>query len=431
MSPIAIQIDRVSKKFCRSMSKSLVYGAVDSARRIVGASRPDTLRTDEFWALEDVSAAVAAGECLGLIGPNGAGKSTLLKLVNRELRPERGAIAVRGGVKSLIRLGSGLLPMLTGRENIYIKCSESGLGKRDADAKLDDILAFTDLSKALDAPVRHYSDGMYARLEFGIATCVPMDVLLIDEVLAVGDIAFQLRCLERLNELKRQGTAILFVSHSEMNIRTVADRCLLLFDGRTLGLGSPDALLYKYYDAIGYLNRHLKPLGALPEMPDDFGGAALIERLEARGGEQGAATLRVEPGGTLEWRLHYRISELQPAMELVLQFWNSAGVLVATLDNRRLGIPFAAHRRAGALDLRIPFLPLAPGLYRIAGGIASDHRFLGYRRELATLHVMQPGYSRYGGLALVPAELAHGAPSRREVSDNAAARPSRNDPEPR
>lgn len=144
-----------------------------------------------------------------------------------------------GQVKSLIRLGSGLQPLLTGRENIYAKCAELGIGQREARRRLDDIVSFGGLEKVLDTPVKRYSDGLYARLEFAIVTAVPLDILLLDEVLAVCDLAFQVRCLERLQQLKRAGTTILFVSHSEPNIRHVADRCLLLFEGQALAYGEP------------------------------------------------------------------------------------------------------------------------------------------------------------------------------------------------
>lgn len=403
MSAIAIEIERVSKKFCRTVSGSLRHRLADSVRWIFRRPPATALGSDEFWALDDVSAKVSLGECLGLIGPNGAGKSTLLKLVNRDLRAERGQIVTKGSVKSLIRLGSGLQPLLTGRENIYIKCSELGLSTRETDARLDDIVAFTELSQALDRPVKHYSDGMYARLEFGIATCVPMDILLIDEVLAVGDIAFQLRCLERLNDLKRQGTAILFVSHSETNIRMVADRCLLLFDGKPLGLGAPEALLYKYYDAVGYLNKQLKPLGLIPEMPADFEtGAVLISLRMAQ--QTGDETLRASPGARLDWILDYRGWEPGTSAVPVIQFWNSADILVAELAPWPAEQLMSLRNGTGKARLHISYLPLAPGNYRIAGGFARDADFVSYRRRLAVLHVTQTGYARYGGMTVIQAE---------------------------
>lgn len=406
MSAIAIQIDRVSKKFCRTLSGSLRYGLQDAVGRIFRRPRAATLRRDEFWALDDVSATVAAGECLGLIGPNGAGKSTLLRLVNQDLRPERGNIVTTGRVKDLIRLGSGLQPLLTGRENIQIKCAELGLSARETAALLDDIVAFTELDQALDRPVKQYSDGMYARLEFGIATCVPISILLIDEVLAVGDIAFQLRSLDRLNELKQQGTAMLFVSHSETNIRLVADRCLLLFDGKPLALGSPPALLYKYHEAVGYLNRQLRPLGVMPDMPADFETGTVPISLRNADGD-GSGTLMATPGARLEWILDYRRSQPRTSLVLMLQFWNPADILVASLESPLPERPTNRAITADRIRIRIPYLPLAAGRYRIAGAFAVDGGFISYRRQLAILHVAQTGYLRYGGLTVINAELSN------------------------
>ncbi len=405
VTDIAIALDHVSKKFCRSLSASLRYGGQDLFRRLFRRSAAMQLRTNEFWALEDISVTVDRGECLGLIGPNGAGKSTLLKLVNRELRAERGTVTTYGRVTGLIRLGTGLLPLYSGRENIYIKCAEIGLTKRETDARLDDIVAFTGLNEALDRPVKQYSDGMYARLEFGIVTCVILDILLIDEVLAVGDIAFQRRCLERLNALKAQGTAILFVSHSEMNMRAVADRCLLLFEGKALGTGSPAALLYKYYDAVGYLNRTLQPLGMMPAMPEDFGRGAIPTALHAVGaGHQ--ETLQATPGRMLDWLLAYRTNGITASLALVIQFWTTADILVATLDSRQRGVVLNLRAGAGEILIHIPFLPLGPGLYRLAGGFVNGEEFVSYRRRLAQLQITQTDYVRYEGLALIDAELS-------------------------
>ncbi len=403
MTEVAIQIDHVSKKFCRTNAASVRYGLEDFARRLFGRPARTRLRPDEFWALHDVSVAVARGECLGLIGPNGAGKSTLLKLIDGDGKPDRGEITAFGEVHSLIRLGSGLQPLLTGRENIYIKCSELGLSKRDTDRQLEGIVAFTDLAEALDRPVKHYSDGMYARLEFGIATCMPMDILLIDEVLAVGDIAFQLRCLDRINALKAQGTAIVFVSHAEMNIRAVADRCLLLFDGKPLAEGAPDALLYKYHEAVGYLNKSLKPLGLVPDAPDDQKGAVSIQSLRSLTGAD-EPVLPASPGAPTDWLIDYQAEQGLVPTGLVLEFWNSAGILAGSMNAALVGP--ALIRGTGRLHVRVPFMPLAPGLYRIAGGFVSSGEFTGYRRSIAQLHVSQTGLTRYGGLAVVPAEIS-------------------------
>jgi lipopolysaccharide transport system ATP-binding protein len=406
-----ILLEGVGKKFRRSLTSAFLYGLQDVARRLLRLKPKDQLRRDEFWALREVSFAAGPGECIGIIGPNGAGKSTLLKLVNRDYRPDRGRLATRGRVKSLIRLGTGLQPMLTGRENIYVKCAELGFGKTETDALLDGIVAFAGLEKSLDAPVRHYSDGMYARLEFSIATCAPMDILLIDEVLAVGDVAFQMRCLERLEQLKRAGTTILFVSHSEMNVRQIADRCLLLFDGEALAFGETDALFLKYYESVGFINRLLKPLGAAPESPGDFAGSAAILDLSLVGQEL-TESPRARTGRPLELMVRYSAQGPVPDSRMVLQFWNSAGLLMGFFDSGMNGSGLSLSPNGEPLRMKFPFLGLMPGIYRVAGGFRAGNRWLGYGSNLLRLTVFQEEPASHQGLFAMEAEVSKAADPR-------------------
>lgn len=361
---------------------------------MVGCRPVAALRGGEFWAVRDVSFEVAPGECLGLIGPNGAGKSTLLRMLNREYRPDVGRIAMSGAVKPLIRLGNGLQPMYTGRENIYLKCAELGLSKRDTDARLDEIVAFAELEAALDRSVKHYSDGMYTRLEFAVATCMPVDILLIDEVLAVGDISFQLRCLDRLNALKREGSALVFVSHSEMNVLQVADRCLLLFDGQTVAQGKPEAVFGKYYEAVGYFNRNLKALGALPVRPQDV--SAGLDFAVRR-----AKPLKAAPGQALKLELEYRADRDFGAAELRLEFWSTAGLLTATSQTGQLRLT----RGQGRVAVELPFLGLEAGIYSVAVSAAEAGCTLAYRGEVGRVLVEQPACERVGGFGILEARF--------------------------
>lgn len=390
-----ILADRVGKKFHRSWQGAAWHGLKKTLR----LATQDALGKDEFWALREVSFIVERGECLGIVGPNGAGKSTLLKLIHREYRPDAGRLLALGRTQSLIRLGSGLQPLLSGRENILIQCQQLGLAARQAETRLDGIVAFAGLEASIDAPVKAYSDGMYARLEFAIATSVPADILLVDEVLAVGDIAFQIRALERLNQLKREGAAVVFVSHSEMNVRQVANRCLLLFDGRQVALGSPDALFDKYYESVGYLNRRLQPVDTEARMPKDLSGELAV--LGLRTPDNGEASART--GDSLELVLEYAAQSELAEAELVLQCWNPAGVLVASVDSGLLNQRFRLWAGQGAIRLRIPFLGLTPGHYRLACGFALNGEWRAYRGKLLDLHVSQPAMAIYPGLTMLEA----------------------------
>ena len=242
-----ISVEGVSKKFCRSLKQTMLYGARDVARDLLGISQQSNeLRPDEFWALENISFTVKRGECLGLIGPNGAGKSTLLKLLNGITLPDTGMIKVAGRVGALLELGAGFHPMLTGRENIYLNAAILGLTKDEISDKFDAIIDFAGLEEFIDSPVKHYSSGMYVRLGFAIAVHAEPDILLIDEALAVGDISFQAKCYAKLREFSDRGVTIIFVTH---NLEVVTSRCsraVLLWKGNILRHGTPKTVVDAY-----------------------------------------------------------------------------------------------------------------------------------------------------------------------------------------
>lgn len=232
-----IKVEGVSKKFCRSLRKSLWYGVKDMGREVLGMEgRHGLLRPEEFWAVNDVSFAVRRGECVGLIGRNGAGKTTLLKMLNGLIKPDRGRIEMRGRVGALIALGAGFNPILSGRENIYVNASVLGLTRRETDERLGDIIDFAEIGEFIDAPVQSYSSGMQVRLGFAVAATISPDVLLVDEVLAVGDTRFRVRCYNRIRELLPK-TAVILVSHSMYDIARACTSVVLLDAGRVRHAG--------------------------------------------------------------------------------------------------------------------------------------------------------------------------------------------------
>ena len=229
MGEVLIKAEGVSKKFCKDLKKSLWYGLQD----LTGRSAHANLRPSEFWAVKDVSFEVRRGECLGLIGHNGAGKSTLLKMLNGLIRPDAGYIEMRGRVGALIELGAGFNPILTGRENIYNNAAILGFSKKETDAKLEEIIEFSEIREFIDMPVQNYSSGMRVRLGFAVAAQMQPDVLLIDEVLAVGDMGFVLKCFNRMDKLL-QSTALILVSHGMPQIARMATQILLMEKGRSV-----------------------------------------------------------------------------------------------------------------------------------------------------------------------------------------------------
>lgn len=221
---VVLRVDQVSKRFCRELRRAMWYGAKDILGELssrVPVSRPE-LRAGEFWALDDVSFELRRGESLALVGRNGAGKSTLLKVISGLIKPDFGRVIRHGRLGALIELGAGFHPLLTGRENIYVNGSILGLTRKEIRAKLDEIIDFAGIGTAIDAPLRTYSSGMRARLGFAVAAASQPDLLLIDEILAVGDLNFRRACYQRLAQLREWGTATILVSHSPL---TLASQC--------------------------------------------------------------------------------------------------------------------------------------------------------------------------------------------------------------
>lgn len=237
MSEPLVKVEGVSKKFCRDLKKSLWYGLQDIAGELIGSNKERLLRPEEFWAVEDVSFELEKGQCLGMIGPNGAGKSTLLKMLNGLINPDKGRIEMHGRIGALIELGSGFNPILTGRENIYNNAAVLGFTKNETDLLLDEIIAFSEIEEFIDTPVQYYSSGMKVRLGFSVAAHLKPDVLILDEVLAVGDAGFRIKSFNKISEIIKNA-AVIFVSHSMPVVSRVCNRVMFMQHGREKYCGS-------------------------------------------------------------------------------------------------------------------------------------------------------------------------------------------------
>jgi lipopolysaccharide transport system ATP-binding protein len=233
-----VSVRNVAKKFCKKLRRSMSYGIQDLAKNLVGI-RPDsaTLRMDEFWALRDITFELHKGDVLGLIGVNGSGKTTLLRLLTGIFPPDKGEIMIRGRVGALIALGTGFHPYFSGRENIYLNGAILGLGRDELDAQFDEIVQFSEIGDFIDAPVATYSSGMRVRLGFAVAMAMKPDLLLIDEVLAVGDLGFKVKCLNKINELMEQA-AVIFVSHSMQYVYRICNQVMVLHKGEIVHHGN-------------------------------------------------------------------------------------------------------------------------------------------------------------------------------------------------
>ncbi|KYC41577.1 ABC transporter ATP-binding protein [Scytonema hofmannii PCC 7110] len=244
---VILSVNGVSKKFCRDLKRSLVYGVQDIFSELVGLrEKSDNLRPKEFWALKDVSFQLRRGESLGLVGKNGSGKSTLLRIVSGLIKPDTGLVEVNGRLAPLIALGAGFNPILTGRENIYANMAILGLAKKEIDERFDAVVEFAEIGDAIDSPVQSYSSGMAARLGFASAIYTEPDILLIDEVLAVGDMKFRIKCYRRLAELRKKGTSFILVSHSPQSILSICDSAVYLSRGTLIASGETLSVMNQY-----------------------------------------------------------------------------------------------------------------------------------------------------------------------------------------
>lgn len=241
-----VEVRGLGKKFARSLKRSFVYGARDIGRMLLGRRDDDTLRPTEFWAVKDVSFTLRRGRSLGIVGRNGSGKTTLLRMICGILRPNLGHVHVHGRVAPMLALGAGFKPVLSGRQNVFLNLALLGVAERDIRARFDAIVDFAELHDAIDAPLGTYSSGMQARLGFACAVHTEPAVLVVDEVLSVGDARFRVKCRNRINELRRGGCSLLLVSHSPVLVETLSDECLYLRGGRAVAFGTARTVLEQY-----------------------------------------------------------------------------------------------------------------------------------------------------------------------------------------
>ncbi len=257
MSHIAIRAEGLSKRYVlgervrgyKTLRDSLAQAAgapARMARSLFRRNRQEAKQAPELWALDDVSFDIRSGEVVGIIGRNGAGKSTLLKILSRITEPTKGYAEITGRVGSLLEVGTGFHPELTGRENTYLNGAILGMKRSEIDRKFDEIVSFAEVERFIDTPVKHYSSGMYLRLAFAVAAHLEPEILLVDEVLAVGDAAFQRKCTGKMGDVARQGRTVLFVSHNMAALRQLCTSAILLTSGSVAEQGDADSIIRKY-----------------------------------------------------------------------------------------------------------------------------------------------------------------------------------------
>jgi len=344
------------------VSKRYRLGALGTLRGTVAAlmSRSrDGEGLRDLWALRDVSFRVEPGESLGLIGPNGAGKTTALKLLSNITQPTSGRIHVSGRTSSLIELGAGFHPELSGRDNIYLNGAILGLKRREIARKFDEIVAFSELERFLDTPVKRYSSGMYVRLGFAVAAHIEPDVLLVDEVLAVGDASFRQRCIQRMRELRSNGITILFVSHNMHLVRDMCSTILLLHGGQTAGYGDAASVISQYEHLMLTPTIDRIDAGSFREGSDPSDAVLILSSVEISAPEQGST---FTSDTVLRIRMKYSARNSQPIGRIDLRILREDGALCCAIDS--VGVPgLTVLADAGAVDAFLHPVQLAGGIY--------------------------------------------------------------------
>ena len=380
----AVILDGIGKKYRLTTPvrfPRMTEAISNAARR--GFRRP-VVNTEEFWALRDVSFDVSEGEVVGIIGRNGAGKSTLLKILSRITAPTEGEAWIAGHVASLLEVGTGFHPDLTGRENVYLNGAILGMHRQEIKQKFDEIVAFAEVERFLETPVKFYSSGMYVRLAFAVAAHLEPQVLIVDEVLAVGDVAFQRKCLGKMGEVARSGRTVLFVSHNIAAIQSLCDRGVVLDRGRVTFVGSNTDAVVKYLAALS------GPSVELSSRTDRAGSGELrvtgVETRDTHGNLLTVATC----GQTVDVYLHFERSARVAAHLIVVSIAarTEFDAPVFLQHNKLSGLAFEEVPGQGAFVCRLPNLALAPGGYRLTYEVSEGDRRLDRIDDAATLTVV-------------------------------------------
>lgn len=399
MSSPALRFSHVSKRFVFASDRPQTILETVIATVAGRPRRPQ----QELWAARDVSFDVPAGESLGLIGRNGSGKSTILKLAARILRPTSGQVTVRGRIGALLELGAGFHPDLTGRENVFLNGSLLGLSRQEMRALFDPIVAFSELEEFIDMPVKHYSSGMYMRLGFSVAVHVAPDILMVDEILAVGDQAFQSKCLARIHEMKDSGVTIVLVSHNLETVGNLCTRLVWLEHGRVHAAGPTNEVISRYLAEM-----HKSQPAASPDGRPSFRrwGTGEVEItgvrfLDADGCERPA----FQTGAAVTIEIGYVAHQPVYEPEFGLAIFRQDGLHVNGPNNRQAGLRLGWLEGAGVLCYTMERLPLLPAVYRVTAAVHDNEmtRAYDYHEQAYPFLVVAGGTRESHGLVEIPA----------------------------
>ncbi len=388
--PFAVGLDGVSKKYLLDPRRGT--GLKD---RILDIIRGRRAPREELWALRGVSIEIARGETFALVGPNGCGKSTLLQVVAGILVPDEGRATVNGRVTSLLELGAGFSPDLTGRENIFLNASLHGLSHASVAPRLDAIIDFAELERFIDMPVRNYSSGMYMRLGIAVAVHLDPEIILIDEAFAVGDEAFQRKCMHRLKAFQQQGITIVLVSHDPLLVERIAQRACLLDHGQVVTIGGTADVLAAYHQLA---SSH----GYVPGEHRWGSRAIVIDHVALETDTREDATIR-RTGEPLTIAMHYTAPDRVERPVFGLAIYHETGTHLTGPNTRMSGVPVDAVEGRGVVRYRVPSLPFLPGRYIVSVSAYDQDLAEAYdhRERVATFTVVEGGsLERFGLMTL-------------------------------
>jgi len=367
MSDIAIRVDKLGKRYRigkvidRSNSRRSLLQMAAAPFRYLASTLHEPASDEILWALKDVSFQVKHGEVMGIIGHNGAGKTTLLKILSRITEPTEGRAHIHGRVASLLEVGTGFHPELTGRENIYLNGTILGMKRKEINRKFDEIVAFAEVEKFIETPVKRYSSGMYVRLAFAVAAHLEAEILLVDEVLAVGDAEFQKKCLGKMEDVATEGRTVLFVSHNMNAVQRLCSRCMLLEHGRLIGQGDTANIVVRYLSNDSYTASPAEWIDVSDARRQGTGKARFVGAWYSSLNK--AVGFRAYSNGPLEFRLAIMSDSPRSVESIAVTLYDQYGTKLVNADTLSLGRTVILQKGRNIVRLRLRELHLNPGVY--------------------------------------------------------------------
>jgi lipopolysaccharide transport system ATP-binding protein len=406
---VAIRVENLSKKYIlrhqvgRSQYVALRDVIADRARALFTFGTPPDQR-EEFWALKEVSFEIRQGDAVGIIGRNGAGKSTLLKVLSRIVKPTQGRIEISGRIASLLEVGTGFHPELTGRENIYLNGAILGMTRAEIRRRFDEIVAFAEVERFLDTPVKHYSSGMYMRLAFAVAAHLESEILIVDEVLAVGDAAFQKKCLGKMRDVGESGRTVLFVSHNLEALVRICKRCVYLVNGRVQMIDETRKVLTEYSAQVKQLEENID-LTVLPRRIEGSKSARLLT-LKGSPRTENVGSWSYEYGAPIGFSVLFEVYRPLPEPEIGYAIFTTTGTELFSVTTYQESPLADLAPGKYQIEITIPDSRINPGTYMLALGIASLGRAADHVMDAAQIEVLPNDQSLKKGLDKVWAPVS-------------------------